>query len=336
MLVKIQRSFFVLLILALSACSSGTPLLRPAPTEFTFPTRTATLPVTATFVPPTVTSTPTPPPRPTAKRVLIISFDGLRPDAIALAPMENLLALMKVSAYSLQAQTIVPSSTLPAHTSMLDGVCPIKHGVFWDEYLPEKGYAPGVDLFDLAHDAGLRTVMIVGKEKLRQISEPSSTDVFVFTDKSDADLAQHAVDEIGKGFGLMFVHFPFGDLQGHEFGWLSEQQFAALRSGDAALGQILAALDANGLRESTLIIVTADHGGYKTSHGGFRPEETTIPWIASGPFIQPGELTSYIVTTDTAATAAYVLGFSPTGWDGLPVLDAFGFPPQERTNVCRF
>lgn len=288
------------------------------------PEATATL----TAIPPLATVPSTP--RPLAERVLIISFDGLRPDAIGKAPMTNLIALMQTSAYTLSAQTILPSSTLPSHASMLTGMCPSKHAVYWNDYVPENGYALGTDLFDIAHAAGLRTVMIVGKEKLRQITEPASTDVFIFKE-ADLTISNLAIAEIKQGFGLMFIHFPTGDLQGHEWGWMGGIQMWTFREEDELLAQILAALDENGLRASTLIILTADHGGIEHSHGGDLPEETTIPWIVNGPGVIPGPLTSFVQTTDTAATASYMLGLSlPAEWDGVPVYEAFGQPTPVR------
>ena len=281
-------------------------------------------------VPPLATIASTP--RPLAERVLIISYDGLRPDAIGKAPMTNLIALMQTSAYTLSAQTILPSSTLPAHVSMLSGLCPSKHAVYWNDYVPENGYALGVDLFDLAHAAGLRTVMVVGKEKLRQITEPESTDVFIFKEM-DSSIANMAVEEIKNGFGLMFIHFPTGDVLGHEWGWMGAVQMWAFRTEDAYLKTVLTALDKAGLRDGTLIILTSDHGGYKTSHGGERPEEMTIPWIVTGPGVIPGPLTSFVQTTDTAATAAYMLGLPlPAEWDGQPVTEAFGQPTPPRVH----
>jgi hypothetical protein len=330
--VKLTRIIFPLLLLILIACAPG---IGSAPfetaTQLPVP-REATATLTAVPPLPTVTSTP----RPLAERVLIISFDGLRPDAIGKAPMTNLIALMQTSAYSLTAQTILPSSTLPAHTSMLSGMCPSKHGVYWNDYVPENGYALGTDLFDLAHASGLRTVMIVGKEKLRQITAPESTDVFIFKE-ADTSIANLAVREIGNGFGLMFVHFPTGDLQGHEWGWMGAVQMWTFREEDKLLAQILTALDEKGLRASTLVIVTADHGGYKKSHGGDLPVETTIPWIVSGPGVVPGPLNSFIQTTDTAATAAYMLGLPlPAEWDGSPIYEAFGQPmPVRLHEACQ-
>lgn len=324
---KFSRAL-LLFLLVFSACAPGisaTPIETATPPEV----RAGETP-SATLIPPTATFTLTPTPRPLASRVLIISFDGLRPEAIGKAPMKNLIALMRSSAYSLRAQTILPSATLPAHSSMLSGLCPSQHAVYWNDYVPENGYALGMDLFDLAHASGLRTVMIVGKEKLRQVTEPESTDVF-FYKKEDGVLADQAAAEIRRGFGVMFVHFPIADEQGHEWGWMGSAQMWGLRRGDALLERILPVLDETGLRADTLIIVTADHGGIGKSHGGDTTEETTIPWIISGPGVIPIPLITPIFTTDTAATAAWMLGLPlPTEWDGVPVYEAFGQPVPPR------
>jgi predicted AlkP superfamily pyrophosphatase or phosphodiesterase len=324
--VKFIRIIFPLLLLVLIACAPGIGLT-PLETATQLPVpREAT--ATLTAIPPMATSTSTP--RPLAKRVIIISFDGLRPDAIKKAPMKNLIAMMQTSAYTLSAQTILPSSTLPSHASMLSGLCPAKHGVYWNDYVPENGYALGTNLFDLAHAAGLRTVMIVGKEKLRQIAVPESTDVFVFKEM-DSSIGSWAVTEIKQGFDVMFIHFPNGDEIGHEWGWMGGVQMSAYRTEDAYLGKILTTLDDAGLRDGTLIILTSDHGGLKTSHGGDLLEETTIPWIVNGPGVVAGPLTSFVQTTDTAATAAYMLGLPlPAEWDGQPVYEAFGQPTPVR------
>jgi arylsulfatase A-like enzyme len=317
-------------LLFLTSCLPAVSTPDPTPTISPVYTVTATA-----FQPPAETSTPvilqeptgTPVPRPT--RVLILSIDGLRPDAIELTPMNNLKALMQVGAYSLVAQTIHPSVTLPSHTSMLTGLCPDKHGVDWNDYKPERGYANGTDLFDLAHAAGLRTVMVVGKEKLRQITEPESTDVFEFINDRDVVIAARVAELVPQGFSLMFVHFPTPDWMGHEYGWLSPEQLSVLFRADEALQTILDALQSAGMREDTLIVVTADHGGHGTTHGTRRLEDMTIPWIATGPGVHHVVLSTNVNTTDTAATAAWALGLPlQPQWDGLPLLEAFGLPDQ--------
>ena len=331
--------FFIALLFALLACQApvlATPTLPPPPTasetatSFPVPTETATGTPTATE-----TATATPTSAPPARRVLILSIDGLRPDAISLAPMINLQVLMTGSAYTLNAQTVHPSATLPSHASMLTGLCPSKHGVDWNDYKPELGFALGTDVFDLAHAAGMQTVMYVGKEKLRQITEPASTDVFTYINDRDLVIADQLIQNFPPDFRLLFVHFPTPDWMGHEYGWLSPEQLSVIFRADEALGNMLAELNRRGLREETLIIVTADHGGHDTTHGSSLPEDMTIPWIASGPGIRPGGLTTQVHTMDTAATAAFALGLPlPAEWDGVPVYEAFGMPVERQSQAC--
>ncbi len=339
---KIRKLFLSILLLSLLlACqlSAGLPLGAPTATQTLAPTlpptSTATLPATATQTPiPTATQTLAPTVR--ASRVVILSIDGLRPDAISLAPMPNLLKLMQSGAYSLSAQTVYPSLTLIAHASMLSGLCPAKHGVDWNDYLPERGYARGTDLFDLAHAAGLKTYMYVTKKKLTQVTEPSSLDKFVFVNDRDTVLMDRLLEEFPQDFNVLFIHFGITDGMGHSYGWLSPQQLSVLFRADEALGQFLKELDARNLRNDTLIIVTADHGGHASTHGSNSPEDMTIPWVAAGPGIAPKQLTSFIQTTDTAATAAFALGLSiPPEWDGAPVYEAFGLPVEKQPVECK-
>lgn len=320
-----------LLVFFLTGClpfaSLPTPTLALPSTETLVP-NTSLPPATATL-PPTATSTPAP----NISRVLIVSFDGLRPDAIAQAKMVNVMSLMQTGAYTLTAQTIMPSITLPSHSSMLVGTCPAKHIVRWNEYIPSNGYALGTDIFDLAHAVGMRTVMVVGKEKLQQITEPASLDFFAFVDNTDKiedpySIAQLANKQISQGFSLMFVHFPNGDLAGHDYGWMSRKQLEAYADDDVSFGYILETLKNQAMYEGTLIIVTSDHGGHDSTHGIDIPEDMTIPWIVSGPGVLPMQLTAQVHTMDTAATAAFALGLPlPAEWDGVPVYEAFGLPP---------
>ncbi len=338
-----KKLFIALSLIFLLACqisnvpglATATPLPTLTPTLTSTTTATATIAATKTATE-TETPTVTPTAVPFARRVVILSIDGLRPDAISLAPMKNLMNFMQSSAYTLTAQTVHPSVTLISHTSMLTGLCPSKHGVDWNDYIPEKGYAQGTDLFDLAHAAGLQTVMYVGKEKLRQITEPSSTDQFVYINDRDSVIMDRLLADFPQDFGVLFIHFPLVDDMGHVYGWLSPQQLNVAFRADEALGRLLAELDARNLRSETLIIVTADHGGHDRSHGTTMPEDMTIPWIASGPGIQPKQLTTTVHTVDTAATAAFALGLKiPAEWDGVPVYEAFGLPIIKQSVQCQ-
>jgi 2,3-bisphosphoglycerate-independent phosphoglycerate mutase len=209
---------------------------------------------------------------------------------------------------------------------MLCGTSPEIHEVLWNDYLPERGYVPLPTLFSMAHDVGLTTAMFVGKAKLEHIAVPNSLDTYAFVPGGDAQVAGQAANHLQDAApDLLFVHLPDVDTTGHVHGWLSSPQLDFVTRADAAVGILLDTLEALGRLESTLIIVTADHGGIGTFHGGNEPESMTIPWLIAGPGVQMGlEIETEVITYDTAATAAWALGLSmPAAWDGRPVIEAF-------------
>jgi len=78
---------------------------------------------------------------------------------------------------------------------------------------------------------------------------------------------------------------------------------------------------------STLVIITADHGGAGATHGPDDPRSRHIPWIAVNPAIRQGyDLTRnsrlVVNTEDTFATACFVLGLPmEAGMDGKPIAE---------------
>jgi len=253
-------------------------------------------------------------------KVAIISIDGLRPDAIQQAGAANILALAARGAYTWNAQTIYPSNTLPAHISMLTGYGPEEHGVLWDDYAPTRGQILVPTLFHAARAKGLRTGMVVGKEKFQTFRDTGACDTWVLAAPDDDDVAGRVPSLLGARADLIFIHLPDVDLVGHASKWMSPEYLTAVRRADAAVGRILSTLSAD-----TTVIVTADHGGHPEGHGSDSPQDTTIPWVIAGPSVAKGRaLAAGIRTVDTAATAAFVLGtaLQPDA-AGRPIYEAF-------------
>ena len=123
----------------------------------------------------------------------------------------------------------------------------------------------------------------------------------------------------------MFVHLDHVDHAGHSHEWGSEEYRLAVEKADQLIGEVLRAVQQSGTAENTLVLVSSDHGGKGTSHGGDSPEELTIPWIAAGAGVRSGHtIAQTIETYDTAATIAYALGLTPPEcWIGQPVIEAF-------------
>jgi phosphopentomutase len=215
---------------------------------------------------------------------------------------------------------------------MLSGYEPSVHRLTWGDYKPEKGTITVPTVFTIAHEAGLRTAMVIGKDKLVHLNAPGTVDRYVLTALGDAAVANEAVAQVAAGFDLLFVHFPQTDYAGHGRGWMSATYLQQIADTDQAVGRILLALPAE-----TTVIVTADHAGYGTTHGSSAPLETTIPWIIAGPRVQPrGQLGTSIRTTDTAATALYVLGLSVrSNATGRPVTEAFSSDAAPQSSSAR-
>ena len=69
-----------------------------------------------------------------------------------------------------------------------------------------------------------------------------------------------------------------------------------------------------------VIILTADHGGKGTGHGGFTLEELETPFVVAGKGIKEGyEFTLPMMIYDTPAIVADLLGLKiPADWRGRP------------------
>ncbi|WP_226783234.1 sulfatase-like hydrolase/transferase [Oceaniglobus trochenteri] len=111
---------------------------------------------------------------------------------------------------------------------------------------------------------------------------------------------------------------------------------------DAAIGDILAALEQRGLREDTLVIYTADHGIGLGQHGlmgkqNLYEHSTRIPLILSGAGLDAGRRVDHLVWhADTTATILECAGLDPhmaqegqslvplaNGQDDAPLRDSF-------------
>ena len=289
-----------------------------------------------------------PPGKARADRVVIISIDGLRPDAIEAAGAETVKKLIERGASCARAETIRPSITLPSHTSMLTGLDYSRHHVGWNTY--RAGYIVHPTVFSVLSQVGKKSAMIFSKEKFHFLANPKCVSwiygpptpakVPVAEDdceveelkrslKSDATAAPPTrgdatttADMIARAFAaawpvqqwpLTFVHFREADEAGHSRGWMSPEYIEAVKRIDRALSILVASIDQAGGFEKTALILTADHGGSDRGHYRWaspdKPENVTIPWVCVGPGIRAGmKIDRMIRTFDTAPTALALIG----------------------------
>ncbi len=266
------------------------------------------------------------------KHVVLVSIDGLRPDAIAAFKAPTLQKLAREGSYSLGASTIMPSKTLPSHTSMLTGEPPERHGVLWNNVLTADTDRIGqTTVFGVARSSGYATAAFFSKPKFQPLQQAGALDYSQApggwfgawrSTRTVADVERYLSTAAPN---LLFVHLADVDRAGHSSGWMSDSYGAAVADCDAAVGRLLTAAEHAFGQGAFTFIVTADHGGHGQDHGSDDPRDVTIPWIVWGRGVHAGELPAgSIRTMDTASTVLWLLGLDePTEWAGSPVTRAF-------------
>jgi arylsulfatase A-like enzyme len=274
---------------------------------------------------------------------LVVSIDGLRPDAITADRTPTLRRLMETGSYSLKASTIMPSNTLPSHTSMLTGEPPERHLVKWNNTPAAKFDTVEVPtIFSVARASGYRTAAFFSKSKFHALQRVGTLDYSQApggwfgkwkSNRTVADVERYLAESRPN---VLFVHLSDPDTAGHESGWMGTEYLQAVKVADSALARLLAAADTAYGGGNFSIIVSADHGGHDRGHGTDDPLDVTIPWIVWGRGVKVGALDGVTVRTmDTAATVLWLLGLKePTDWQGKPIVEAFQPLPAPGATVA--
>ena len=251
-------------------------------------------------------------------KTIVILADGMRPDAIADHPITK--ELLKKSSYALNAQTVMPSVTLPCHMSLFHSVDPSRHGITTNLYMPQVRPIKG--LFEQIAAAKGVSAMYYGWEPLRDVSRPDSLKYAGYLnayaeDATDGGLTDMAIARIQKSHPDFVVLYMVetDEKGGHDSGWMTPTYLDYVR---AALENVKRVMEA---APEYTVIVTADHGGHARTHGTEMPEDMTIPVAFYGPQWEKGKALEQIRLLDIAPTIADMMGCEiPADWDGVSLL----------------
>ena len=220
------------------------------------------------------------------RKVLVVGWDGAKPESVIVAATPNLDQLGAWGAISFAATTQLthPTTSGPGWTSVLTGVAPDQHGVLFNGLYNNRDDT-WLTFMKRAHDAGLRTgVAVVWPEIATDIIEQDASDENWLS--GEEEVANWMVDKIeGDAFDVHFVHLDAPDHAGHASGYYVDNPdyIEAIEESDRRLGLLLDAVEARE-GEEWLVAATTDHGANGTGHGTLDAENQTI-WTAYG---QPG------------------------------------------------
>jgi predicted AlkP superfamily pyrophosphatase or phosphodiesterase len=282
------------------------------------------------------------------QHVVVIGCDGFGSVGFTAKNTPVLHRLMREGAYTLHARGVMPTSSSPNWASMIMGAGPEQHGVTSNDWETNKfeitptvrgpaGFFPTIFGLLRHQKPGSRIACIHDWDGFGRLVEPGAADILENV-KGSTNTAKRAIEVIKKEKPtFLFIHFDDVDHAGHEFGWKSPEYFEAVAQIDDLIGQVLSALQEAGIRDQTVVLMTADHGGVAKSHGGATMEEIEIPWIIAGPGIRQGhEIKKPVNTYDTAATIALLFKLAPPeAWIARPVIDVLESGTPSRTSANR-
>jgi predicted AlkP superfamily pyrophosphatase or phosphodiesterase len=245
---------------------------------------------------------------PSVERVVLISVDGLRPDAIEkLGPKgtPNFHRLLREGTGTLNARSEPTwTYTMPNHVCMVTGrpsAGPEGHGYQENSFAGlsihdvKKSYVASV--FDVVAGQGRRAAMVSSKPKfeLFRASYPRKLVQATVTEYDDARSIEVMLGllRITRPPELVFLHLAGTDLTGHGSGFEIDdgaEYLEEVKRQDALIGRIFFAIDARrSLTKTTAIILTSDHGGSGHGHGdATRREHHRVPFLIWGPNVAHG------------------------------------------------
>jgi arylsulfatase A-like enzyme len=270
----------------------------------------------------------------TVQRVILVSLDGVRADALQHLP--TVVGLTQRGVWTDAMHTVVPALTLPAHLSMLTGRDVTEYGITVNTMdvgvaavMRINGMTP---MFAWAREANVRSAAVAGMSLIppAQRAEAQSffaVDTLVATDGDAPLLAGAAISLLRSdaSVGMMFVHFPDADFAGHTYGWIggdgahTAAYRAALARMDSALATFWTEIAPSVEAGQTAVIITADHGGghgegctsgeaATHTHCTAHPGDRLVPFVLVAKNVAPAKLTGELAITQVAPTIGALLG----------------------------
>ena len=282
----------------------------------------------------------------------MITLDTTRADALGAygqaLPVTPRIDAMAAEGVLFEQVSASAPSTLPSHATLFTGRQPFSHGVRSNfgqglrdeartlaEILAERGIATRAEVAApvLASRLGLAQGFAVyaeptGVAELESLArrDPSrgQRSAEEITDSALAFLRENAHRPLLLWLHYFDPHDPYEAPEPYR-SEISDPYLAEVRRVDDAVGRLLAEIERLGIRESTLVALTADHGEARGEHGeethSFFVYESTlrVPLVLWGDGVPRGvRVASLVRLVDVLPTLLDLLGIpAPEGIDGV-------------------
>lgn len=292
-----------------------------------------------------------------AHTVLLVSIDGMPASMLGSGTMPTLDGLAGAGVRAAWLKPSFPTLTFPNHYTLVTGLRPDRHGIVHNtmqdpvlgRFVSKEAsgrdgrWWGGEPIWVTYQRQGGRSATMFWPGSEAEIAGARPTEHVPFdgrwTPRQRVDQVLAWLDQpAAQRPGLVTLYFEQFDVAAHANGAGSPQARDALRAIDAALAQLLAGLEARGLREGTDLVIVSDHGmidvprAQVTILDDVLPATTyTTPWVGMvvGIVPNPGH--------EDAVARAFVRRHAHfTCWDkrALPAEWRYGTHPRITPIVC--
>lgn len=274
-----------------------------------------------------------------AKRVVLISLDGISVPGFKEANTPNLDALLAEGSLSLSTRVVMPSVTLPNWTSHLTGSGPEQHGVVDNGWQIDKKKFPAVEADEKGYYPSVFEVMKKNVPECKIAFYYNWVNlIYPYNNKYFDEVSflenDGYIENYEKAFNfilnnkdfptLVFLYSVHTDHAGHSHKWMSDEYIKSIEDADVQIGMFLDKMKKEGLYEDTYFFFLSDHGGIEYGHGGVSVDEMIVPWGIVGPKVKKGIIDEPNNTVNTASTILYLFDVKqPLSWTGEVVKSVF-------------
>lgn len=272
------------------------------------------------------------------KHVVMIGLDGLAGNTVEAADMPTVKMMMENGAWTLQARSILPSSSACNWASMYMGVGPEMHGYnTWGSRKPDfpsialgkNGIFPTIFTVLREHNPEINTAALYEWATQGDLIDNKAVSYHKHVpmgESRSADITNAYISYLKENkpaFSICIFDSP--DAEGHGHGWGSEPYMNRLPEIDAYIAKIVEATKEAGMYDDTIFMIVSDHGGINKGHGGTTMDEMEAPLVFFGPGVKKGyKIEQPVVRYDTAPTIAYIFGVkTPDVWRGRAIVEIF-------------
>ena len=251
----------------------------------------------------------------TVHKILFVGWDGTRTDALLAANTPEVDSLLQHAYYNLHTDRGTYTVSVPGWSTILHGVWPEKHGLTENSFIGSH-YDTYPDIFTLAKRV---------KPNLSVANLSNWDDFLRITDNEDFAQRYDSDTEMKEGTiqliesctpDIIVLHFNNPDEFGHDSGFSPDnpKYLQAIEISDMYLGNIMKVIRKREAltNEKWLVVMTTDHGGHGTGHGGqYDLPETRFVWsILRTPDKLTGEELPLVNSVDLLPTMLNWIGIT--------------------------